>query len=120
MWKTIRRYIWWTDERGSFHYDVMVTLILAFIFISPHFLDFKDQPPARVKHPKQVVITPEGARAWRLEIGDEAATPAAAAETAKALVKSIELEPGRLEAEATPQHDASGRLTGYSVLVRRP
>jgi hypothetical protein len=40
----LRNYIFWKYERGSFHYDVMVTLILAFIFISPHFIDFKDRP----------------------------------------------------------------------------
>ncbi|HEY4379057.1 MAG TPA: hypothetical protein VGN01_01855 [Acidobacteriaceae bacterium] len=37
-------YFWWTYERGSIHYDIMVTLILAFMFISPHFIDFGDRP----------------------------------------------------------------------------
>lgn len=45
------RYIFWTYERGSLHYDVMVTLILLFLFIAPHFVDFHDRPipevPAR-------------------------------------------------------------------------
>ncbi len=40
----IKRYIFWTYERGSFHYDVMVTVILLFIFISPHIIDFGDRP----------------------------------------------------------------------------
>jgi len=40
----LKRYIFWTYPRGSFHYDVMVTLILAFLFVSPHFIDFKDKP----------------------------------------------------------------------------
>jgi len=26
------------------HYDVMVTLILLFLFVSPRFIDFKDRP----------------------------------------------------------------------------
>ena len=30
MFKTLRSYIFWTYERGSFHYDVMVTPILIF------------------------------------------------------------------------------------------
>ena len=50
MWKTIKRYIWWTYERGSVPYDIMVTLILAFIFITPLFLNFKDKPVERVPH----------------------------------------------------------------------
>ena len=40
----VKRYIFWTYERGSFHYDVMVTLILLFIFISPHVIDFRAKP----------------------------------------------------------------------------
>ena len=42
--KIIHGYIFWTYERGSFHYDVMVTLILAFIFLIP--ARFFDDPAA--------------------------------------------------------------------------
>jgi hypothetical protein len=42
--RTLKGYIWWTWERGSVHYDVMVTLILAFIFITPHYFDYGDRP----------------------------------------------------------------------------
>ena len=38
----LRRSIFWSYERGSWQYDVIVILILAFIFLS-HPL-FKDQP----------------------------------------------------------------------------
>jgi len=44
IWRTIKGYIFWTYDRGSFHYDVMVTLILAFVFLGPRFIDFKDKP----------------------------------------------------------------------------
>jgi hypothetical protein len=44
VWRTIKGYILWTYERGSFHYDVMVTIILLFIFLGPRFIDFKDKP----------------------------------------------------------------------------
>jgi hypothetical protein len=44
--RTLKSYIWWTYERGSVHYDVMVTLILAFIFITPHFVNYGDRPKA--------------------------------------------------------------------------
>ena len=40
----LKSYLWWTHERGSVHFDVMVTLILAFIFIAPRFIDFGDRP----------------------------------------------------------------------------
>lgn len=42
--RLLRNYIFWTYERGSLHYDVMVTLILLFLFLSPRFIDFKDKP----------------------------------------------------------------------------
>jgi hypothetical protein len=36
--------LFWTYERGSFHYDVMVTLILAFIFLTPRIWNYGDRP----------------------------------------------------------------------------
>jgi hypothetical protein len=44
MSNLLRSYVFWTYERGSFHYDVMVTLILIFMFVSPRLIDFKDRP----------------------------------------------------------------------------
>lgn len=40
----LRSYLFWTYERGSVHYDVMVTLILVFLFVSPRFIDYGDKP----------------------------------------------------------------------------
>ena len=45
MNRILKSYFYWTYPRGSFHYDVMVTLILAFIFITPHLWDYGDKPP---------------------------------------------------------------------------
>lgn len=42
--RVLKSYVWWTHERGSVHYDVMVTLILAFIFLTPRFIHYGDQP----------------------------------------------------------------------------
>jgi hypothetical protein len=42
--RTLKSYLWWTHERGNVHYDVMVTLILAFIFITPRFFNYGDRP----------------------------------------------------------------------------
>ena len=44
--KTLKSYLWWTHERGSVHYDVMVTLILAFIFLTPRWIHYGDKPKA--------------------------------------------------------------------------
>lgn len=55
------RYLFWTYERGSFHYDVMVTLILLFLFIAPHFIDFHDRPIPEVPgRSSEVLIRDDG------------------------------------------------------------
>ena len=46
--RLLRSYLFWTYDRGSIHYDVMVTLILAFLFLGPRFIDFGDKPVATV------------------------------------------------------------------------
>jgi hypothetical protein len=58
--QTIKGYIWWTYPRGSLHYDVMVTLILAFIFLAPRWINFADKPPGRPAHPTAVLVRQDG------------------------------------------------------------
>ncbi len=41
----LQSYFYWTYSRGSFHYDIMVTLILLFIFVTPHLWDYGAKPP---------------------------------------------------------------------------
>jgi hypothetical protein len=50
-------YFYWRYPRGSFHYDVMVTLILLFIFVTPFVWNYGDKPSsaAVLIHPIQVV-----------------------------------------------------------------
>src|ERR1700691_1819116 len=58
IWRTIRGYILWSYERGSLHYDIMVTLILLFVFVSPHFVNYKDKPVERNPHLTGVIVIP--------------------------------------------------------------
>ncbi|MGB0063682.1 MAG: hypothetical protein WBP85_04485 [Terracidiphilus sp.] len=53
----VRSYFYWSYPRGAFHYDVMVTLILLFIFLTPHLWDYGAKPPLNPGpvHPMQVV-----------------------------------------------------------------
>lgn len=56
--KTLRSFIFWSYERGSIQYDVMVTLILLFIFVTPHFYNFGDRPnPMQLS---QVMVDTDG------------------------------------------------------------
>jgi len=57
MNKILKSYFYWTYSRGTFHYDVMVTLILLFIFVTPFLWDYGDKPSrtAGPTHPIQVI-----------------------------------------------------------------
>src|SRR5258708_22203948 len=59
IWRTIRGYILWSYERGSLHYDIMVTLILLFVFVSPLYINFNDKPVERNPHPTGLVVIPD-------------------------------------------------------------
>lgn len=54
--EVLKSYFYWTYPRGSFHYDVMVTLILLFIAVTPHLWNYGDKPTrvAVFSHPIQV------------------------------------------------------------------
>jgi hypothetical protein len=58
----LKSYFYWTYPRGNFHYDVMVTLILLFIFVTPHLWNYGDKPSssAGLLHPIQ--LTGDGSR----------------------------------------------------------
>jgi hypothetical protein len=52
-------YFYWTYPRGSFHYDIMVSLILLFIFLTPQIKGWsygdKPSPIGGPLHPIQVI-----------------------------------------------------------------
>ena len=52
----LHSYFYWEYPRGCVHYDVMVSLILLFIFVTPHLWDFgaKPTPFSGITHPIQV------------------------------------------------------------------
>ena len=58
--QTIKGYIWWMYPRGSVPYDVMVSLILAFVFLAPLWISFRDRPVERSPHQTEIVVRPEG------------------------------------------------------------
>ena len=121
MLRTLHNYLFWTYERGSFHYDVMVTLILAFIFISPRVVDFKDAAPAHLLPPGGVFVQSDGKNSFVYQI-DAAALPPAADEHAlrKALKAAIAPITGGVNIDhyqTVPA--ANGSVAAYRVWVRR-
>ena len=60
MNKLLKSYFYWTYPRGNVHYDVMVTLILAFIFITPHMWDYGDKPAVLAGPMQPILVTGDG------------------------------------------------------------
>ncbi|MGH9599209.1 MAG: hypothetical protein ACRD27_05060 [Terracidiphilus sp.] len=89
----LKSYFYWTYPRGSFHYDVMVTLILLFIFVTPQLWDFGARPSrfAALRHPIEVVGNDGHGVIVTVEAAD-ANVPAGVSTSAvrKALEKAIE------------------------------
>ena len=119
VWKTIRGYIWWTYPRGNVHYDVMVTLILAFIFLTPRWV-FNDKPTERVPHQTGVVVSPDG-DSLIYQIDASAVPSKNDAAIRQELLRVIEPIAGETEvtryASVTDDH---GHVKSYKVWVKRP
>jgi len=62
MKKILKSYFYWTYPRGCFHYDIMVTLILAFIFLTPHLWNFGDKPSSAAGPHHPIQVTGDGGR----------------------------------------------------------
>ena len=118
---TIKSYIFWTYERGSFHYDVMVTVILLFIFVAPRFIDFKDQPAGQHSHPNEIVLTADGNKGYIYQ-ADAAAVDAQDAAMVKAnFVRLLQPMLGRVSiVRVEPVRDSVGRIVAYRAWIKHP
>jgi hypothetical protein len=116
-------YLYWTYERGSFHYDVMVTLILLFIFVTPHLWNYGAKPPliAGPSHPLQVVASGRGVIVTVQASDVDVQAGASYRDVKRALRKAVEPVTGddvfveRWDAV----YDARGKLTAWRVWAHR-
>ncbi len=119
IWQTIRSYILWTYERGSMQYDIMVTLILAFIFLAPIWVNFKDKPIERMPQQSGVVVFPDGQSGFIYQI-DASAVKGDPASFEADLLRVIEPIAGEVDiTRYEAVRDARGHLIGYKVWVSR-
>jgi hypothetical protein len=126
MFKLIRNYIFWAYERGSFHYDVMVTAILVFMFVSPHFIDFKDKPVETVAlHASEVLVKEAGVSGsssrFMYQIrADEMGGAKTDTERRAAILRVVEPISGEVSLERYEAvHDAQGNVIAYNAWVLR-
>jgi hypothetical protein len=120
VWRTIRGYILWQYERGTLHYDIMVTLIIIFVLFSPRVINFNDKPIARNPHPTDVVVTTDAEGHLLYQVEASAVTPGDDRSVREQLLRIIEPISGAVSImsyETTT--DGKGRVQGYKVLAMR-
>jgi hypothetical protein len=126
MFQLLRSYIFWAYERGSVQYDIMVTAILLFMFVSPHIISYNDKPVETVAlHASEVLVREAGTSGGssrfiyqvRAEDMGKADTDA---ERRAAILRVIEPISGEVSVDRyEPVRDAQGKVIAYNAWVLR-
>jgi len=121
FWGTIRSYILWQHERGTLHYDIMVTLILIFVFFSPRVINFNDKPVPRALHLNDVIVTPDAQGGGLVyQISASAIKPGDDQSMRDQLLRIIKPISGEVSiVHYEPVADGKGHVQTYRVLVKR-
>ncbi len=120
LWRTIRGYILWSYERGTIQYDVMVTLILVFVFFSPYWINFNDKPIDRSPHRTLVAVVPDGSDGFIYQIEASAVQGKDDSAIRAQLLHIIEPISGAVSiSKYETVRDRSGRVLSYKVWVQR-
>jgi hypothetical protein len=127
MFQTVRNYIFWAYERGSVQYDVMVTLILLFMFVSPFFINYNDKPVETVAlHASEVLVkeagsTASGSSRFMYQVrADDMGGAKTDVERQAAILRVIEPISGEVSLERfEPVRDAQGKVVAYNAWVIR-
>ena len=118
----IKSYIFWKYERGSLHYDVMVSLILLFIFVTPHVFSYRDHPVADHLSPSTVLVRPTDSGAIYEVPADQVhpETGMLARQMEAPLTTAIAPISGPVTVDRwEPLKDESGTVTAYKVWAHR-
>ena len=130
MMKLLKSYLFWTYERGSVHYDVMVSLILVFLFLSPRFIDFGDRPVATVPLRDSEVLVKEAGTSgqknrfiYEIRASNTAGSPNPSqsdTDRRAAILRVVEPISGEVTLDHyEPVLDAKGKVVAYDAWVLR-
>jgi hypothetical protein len=120
VWRTIRGYILWQYERGTLHYDIMVTLIILFVLFSPQVINFNDKPIARKPHPTEVVVTSDAAGDLVYQVAAGAVSGGDDQAVREQLLRIIEPISGAVSIVSYETvADRQGKVQSYKVLAKR-
>jgi hypothetical protein len=117
--QTLKGYLWWTSPRGSVQYDVMVTLILAFIFLTPLWVNFRDKPTERPPHQTEVIVQQDD-DGFVYRVDAAAVKLGSDAEIRESLLRIIEPVAGEITIDRyQPVRDSNHNLVAYKVWGHR-
>jgi hypothetical protein len=120
IWQTIRSYILWSHERGTIQYDVMVTLILLFVFFSPQLINFNDKPVERNPQRTGVAVVPDGRGGLIYQVQASAIVGKDDAAIRAELLQIIEPISGEVTiSNYEVVYDKAGHIEAYKVFVQR-
>jgi hypothetical protein len=120
VWRTIRGFVLWSYERGSVQYDVMVTLILVFVFLSPRLINFNDRPVERNPLSTGVVVYPDNAGGFVYQVDAEAVQSGGDDAVREQLLRVIEPISGSVNiTHYAPVTDHKGHVIAYKVWAER-
>ena len=121
MRQILKSYLFWTYPRGSFHYDVMVTLILVFLFVSPRLINYRDRPQETLTSTKDILVRATGPNALTYQIGaDQLVDTSNDAKLQAELLQRIQAISGNVQIDRyREEKDASGHVTQYRVWAHR-
>ncbi len=123
MNKLLKSYFYWTYPRGNFHYDVMVTLILLFIFVTPQLWDYGDKPSRAAGPSHPIQVAGDGSRALLVTVaaGDVNA-PAGATDNEMRRILRKTIEPVTGDAVSIMRWETANDAQGnkvWKIWVRR-
>jgi hypothetical protein len=124
-WRTIKSFILWSHERGTVQYDVMVTLILLFVFFSPRVINFNANPVERNPHPSDIIVSPDGSGGFVYQIEGKAIQSGASQSSDDPVVRAqllriIEPISGEISIKKyAVVSDKKGSVLAYKVWVQR-
>ena len=126
MFKLLGSYIFWAYERGSVQYDIMVTAILIFMFVSPHIISYNDKPVETVAlHASEVLVreagTSSGGSRFIYQVrAEDMGSVATDSERRAAILRVIEPISGEVSLDHYEAvRDAQGKVIAYNAWIIR-